>query len=317
MDNGGLGTLLADVNVVRDAEASFESAFTAIPVTRGLIGFTVDTNLVSTVEIDGTVSKNAESTLLTQFNLISSAVKTIDNSATINSVATTNIDVNRTRNVETVFDSIASQASAVARIGDFLITLESAFTIETEVTKKSGVGGILDSVSDVNAIPTRVIDREIDPIGAEFTSVVNGTKGTDNQVVTSSSSVVEANVNAVKRISAEINDAVNFAVTVKLTRGGDIDLDSDFAILTDTTLSRTRSITTELLTENIIEASVTKIIGVTITTPVTVTVTADAKVIVIDSISYTIPRENRVFTINRENREHQVQFEQRETTIGA
>lgn len=317
MDNGGLGTLLADVNVVRDAEASFESAFSASSATRGLIGFTVNTNLISTVEIDGTAIKGAESTLLTQFNLVSSAVKTIDNLATINSVATTNIDVNRTRNVETVFDSIASQASAVARIGDFLITLESAFTIETEVTKTSGVGGILDSVSDVNAIPTRVIDREIDPIGAEFTSVVNGTKGTDNQVVTSSSSVVEANVNAVKRISAEINDAVNFAVTVKLTRGGDIDLDSDFAILTDTTLSRTRSITTELLTENIIEASVTKIIGVTITTPVTVTVTADAKVIVIDSISYTIPRENRVFTINRENREHQVQFEQRETTIGA
>ena len=317
MDNGGLGTLLADVNVVRDAEASFESAFSAIPVTRGLIGFTVNTNLVSTVEIDGTVSKNAESTLLTQFNLISSAVKTIDNSATINSVATTNIDVNRTRNVETVFDSIASQASAVARIGDFLITLESAFTIETEVTKTSGVGGILDSVSDVNAIPTRLIDREIDPIDAEFTSVAYGTKGTDTTVVTSSSSVVEATVNSVTRISAEINDAVSFAVTVKLTRGGDIDLDSDFAILTDTTLSRTRSITTQLSTENIIEASVTKFVGVIVSTPVTVTVTADAKVIVIDSISYTIPRENRVFTINRENREHQVQFEQRETTIGA
>ena len=317
MDNEGLGTVEADVNVIRGAEGNFECEINVTPTTRGIIGFNIDLTSATAQTVVGVKKVTVDSNLSGVANQTSIAVKTVDIDAELDSNYVLTTVTSRTRDVETEFDSIASQASAVAKIGDFLITLESAFTIEVEVTKTSGVGGILDSVATIQATPFRLIDREIDPVDSEFNTIIYGTKGTDTTSNISSNTDVEADINVVVVGEADISDAVSFAITVKATRTGDIDADSNFSLSAQTAQARTRATTVDVDSVSEFEAAVSKTVDVDIATQSSVAINITAKVIVVDAITFKIPKEYRVFQINKEDREHQVQFEQRETTIGA
>ena len=312
MDNGGLGTLQADISVTREFDAQIASEFTTIPTTRGISGFTVvlDSEFVSTVDVGKIVNVDAE--LTTSSSVNSTVNTTASGEATLQAQTIQTTTQDRIRDVETVFDSIATSASAVAKIGDFLITLESAFTTETEITRTSGVGSIIDATTTINSTPYRLRDIDVGEETATFTQVAYGTKGTDTIVSANSTTTVEADINVVIRGEATFGSALSFSVSIKATRNNEVDLGSNFGW--NAISDRIRNTQSTVETVATTQTNAGKIVEVDSDITVETSMTAQGKIVTF-AIVYTIPKEDRTFSINNESREYQVQFETREYTL--
>ena len=270
-------------------------------------------NIASTLAATPSRTRPFESSADANTLVDATATKTVDVESSINSVSDTSATGLRIQTSNIELDSIATQLSAAAKIGDFLIDAHSEFAITVDAVKRIGNVIAIDTIVDVAAEGVATRDASADTnIVSAFSA--DGTSNITAQGNFSTAITVGATGQTITDTVVEINSAMSAVVVARGNLVGEIL--ADIASTVSTSADRTRSTSASADTTASVVVVGSKLLDTGANATLQTALVADGNLIVLlEELTYVIPREDREYTILAETREFAIDRENREYTI--